>query len=298
MGVYKAEAIVLRSRKLNEADNLITLFSREHGKIHAVAKGVRKPKSRKRGGVQLFTHGKFLLYEGKTLDHITQCESKNSFAKLVGDLELFAHAAYLAEMVDGLLAENEPQEGVYLLLLTCLHLLEHHNPELLARAFELRLANLLGYRPQLAECVHCGKTMPFKQIKFSAALGGVLCPACWGQDVFAGKCSLGTLGALQQLQRMDLRRLGVLKLTPETRKEMEKILRLFLGYRLEKRLKALDFLQLISESRDGYTTGSLAATKDIMFLEQGKEAKLWKEDAANETVKKQDTQERNVTGEN
>ncbi|MDA8211217.1 MAG: DNA repair protein RecO [Clostridia bacterium] len=298
MGIYKAEAIVLRSRKLNEADNLITLFSREHGKIHAVAKGVRKPKSRKRGGVQLFTHGKFLLYAGKSLDHITQCESKNSFAKLVGDLELFAHASYLAEIVDGLLAENEPQEEVYLLLLTSLHLLEHHNPELLARAFEVRLANLLGYSPQLTECVHCGKTMPVKQIKFSAALGGVLCPACWGQDSFASRCSLGTLGALQQLQRMDLRRLGVLKLTPEIRREMEKILRLFLSYRLEKRLKALDFLQMISEARDGYTTGSLAATKDDVFLEQGKEAKSWNEDAANEVAERQDTLGRNVTAEN
>jgi DNA repair protein RecO (recombination protein O) len=280
VGSYKAEAIVLRSRKLNEADNLITLFSREHGKLCVVAKGVRKPTSRKRGGVQLFTHGNFLLYTGKTLDYITQCESKNSFAKLVRELELFAHASYLAEIVDGLIVEKQPQEEVYLLLLTCLHLLEHHNPELLTRAFELRLVNLLGYRPQLTECVHCAQPLPAKQFKFSAALGGVLCPACWGEDFFASKCSPATLGALLQLQRMDLRRLGVLKLNPEIRQEMAKLLRLFLNYRLERKLKALDFLELISESSDGNATGSLATTK------QGKEATWWKKDAANYIPKK------------
>ncbi|HEX3032864.1 MAG TPA: DNA repair protein RecO, partial [Bacillota bacterium] len=68
MAIYKVEAIVLRSRKLNDADNLITLFSREQGKIQVVAKGVRKPQSRKRSGVQPFTHGSFQLYQGKTLD--------------------------------------------------------------------------------------------------------------------------------------------------------------------------------------------------------------------------------------
>ncbi len=236
----------MRSRKLNEADNLITWFSREHGKIQAVAKGVRKPNSKKRGGVQLFTHGKFLLYTGRTLDHITQCESNNSFGKLTADLRLFAHASYLVEILEGMLVESEPQPEVFLLLLTCLHLLELHDPELLVRAFEIRLANLLGYKPELVHCVHCGQERPFKQVKFSAALGGILCPACWGEDAFASKCNLGTISALQQLEKMDLRRLGVLKLNIELREEMAKLLRLFLSYRLEKKIKAWDFLQLMN----------------------------------------------------
>lgn len=263
MGVYKAEAIVLRSQKLNEADNLITLFSREHGKLRVVAKGVRKPASRKRAGVQLFTHGDFLLYHGRSLDHITQCESRTSFHRLVGNLDLFAYATYFVELVDGLLAENQPQEEVYLLLLTCLHLLEVSDPELLTRAFEIRLINLLGYQPQLGECVQCGQSLPFGEVRFSAALGGILCPSCRGQDQFASRCSLGALAALQQLQRLDLRRLTVLKLNQDIRRELDKMLRVFLGYRLEKKVKSWEFLQQVSESGDS------------VLLEQGREAVSW-----------------------
>ncbi|HEX3030679.1 MAG TPA: DNA repair protein RecO [Bacillota bacterium] len=248
MAVYKTEALVLRSRKLNEADNLITLFSREHGKIKTAAKGVRKTKSHKRSGVQPFTHGVFLLYQGRTLDHITQCESKSTFPGLLADLDLFAYASYLAELVDGFTVEHQPQEELFVLFLTVLHLLEHSDPELLSRAFEIRLANLVGYQPQLSACVNCGRAMPFQPIRFSASMGGVLCPACAGQDEFASRCSPGTIGALQQLQRMELTRLSILRLSPEIREELSKMLRVFLGYRLEKKIKAWDFLQALNDS--------------------------------------------------
>ncbi|MEG3067513.1 MAG: DNA repair protein RecO [Syntrophaceticus schinkii] len=114
MGIYKAEAIVLRSIVYGEADRILTLFTREDGKVSAIAKGVRKTTSRLRGAVQLFSHTRLVLYSGRSLDTVSQGEAEDEFSYLERDLECFATASYCAELVSRLTPEREaPAEGVF-----------------------------------------------------------------------------------------------------------------------------------------------------------------------------------------
>ncbi|MDA8235864.1 MAG: DNA repair protein RecO [Clostridia bacterium] len=247
MGIYKAEAIVLRTRKYSEADQLVTLFSRQRGKIPAIAKGVRKVKSRRRGGVQPFTHGAFVLYEGRSLDHITQGDVIDAFPALTADLDRLAYASYITELVDGLVEEGQQNEKVFLLLLTTLHLMTTEDPEILTRVFEMRLTNFLGYCPELDSCVNCGGELG-TAVRFSPELGGVLCGRCLSHDPMAARLTPATLAVMKQLLKMDLRRLGVLKVNQGIRSELEKLLNRYLDLRLERRLRSRDFVITVKET--------------------------------------------------
>lgn len=247
MGPYQVEAVVMRSRSYGEADAILTLYSREKGKIHAIAKGVRKPKSRKRAGVQLLNHGKFLLYEGKSLDTVNQCEAIAAFAFLQDDLVKMAYANYLAELLEAFTVEGEGNDPLFFLFLTTLHLLADHDPELLVRSFELRFLSILGYRPVLEVCASCGEQLT-AEVRFSSELGGVLCSSCFGKDQYAVRCSRGTVEIMKNLIKQDLRRLKILKVNKESKEELAKILRWYILARSEKNLKTLSFLDLVESN--------------------------------------------------
>jgi DNA repair protein RecO len=128
MGIYKAEAIVLRSMVYKEADRILTLFTREEGKVSAIARGVRKTTSRLRGAVQLFSHTHLVLYSGRSLDTVSQGDAEEHFSYLEQDLERFSTASYCAELVDRLTQAREQQPKVFFLLLSALRALKNGNP--------------------------------------------------------------------------------------------------------------------------------------------------------------------------
>ncbi len=117
MPVYKTEAIVLRQQALGEADRIVTLFTREYGKLRAAAKGIRRPASRLGGRLEPFTHARLLLARGRTLDVIAQAEIVEAFAGVRADLIRSAYAAYVAELVDRGLADRDPHQEVFALTL-------------------------------------------------------------------------------------------------------------------------------------------------------------------------------------
>ena len=123
MPVYKAEAIVLRQQALGEADRIVTLFTREYGKLRAAAKGIRRPASRLGGRLEPFTHARLLLARGRTLDVIAQAEIVEAFAGVRADLIRSAYAAYVAELVDRGLADRDPHQEVFTLTLDVLETL-------------------------------------------------------------------------------------------------------------------------------------------------------------------------------
>ncbi len=240
---YKTEGVIIRVRDYSEADRIVTLFSRDYGKVQAIAKGCRKQQSRKRGIIQLFTYGEFALYRGRNLDTITQCESKESFGILRENLERMAYGAYMAELLDGFITSGEPHEDLFNLTLICLHLLTVEDPELVRRTFETRIMALLGYQPHLDDCVNCGRPLNGPRVAFSSRMGGSLCELCAHHDIDSLACSIGSLHMLKRLAGWDLKRLGVLKLTGNTRQEIGKILKTYISQRLEREIKAEEFLQ-------------------------------------------------------
>ena len=177
MPSYRAEAIVLRTHKLGEADRIITLLTRERGKIRAVAKGVRRTKSKFGARLEPFSRVDLLVFEGKSLDIITQAESLNAYGQdLALDYSLWTAGQTMLETADRLTPEDSiSAESQYLLLVGALRTLVsgEHAASLVLDAFLLRSLSMAGYSPTLNACVICGVagTQPF----FHVSTGGALC---------------------------------------------------------------------------------------------------------------------------
>jgi len=242
MGLYKTKALVLRSRKYQETDCLLTLLTQKKGKISAIAKGVRKPNSRLRGGVQLFTHNEMLLNEGRNLDIVTQSECLEAFSIVGTDLEAMAVACYWCELLDSFLPLEQNDEELYTLALAGFHFLALEHQELQVRALEIKLLTSLGYMPSLDKCVFCGQPVEMeKRVFFAVHLGGVLCSACDKEDAMI--FSIEALKAWQQIQRMELSKLNRLKVSKAGLRILDGVLEKFLIYQLDYPLKSRQVLK-------------------------------------------------------
>ncbi len=177
---YRAESITLRRSDLGEADRILTLYTREHGKRRAVAKSVRRPQSRLAGHIELFTHAEVFLAVGTNLDVLTQATAIEVFPAIADDLARFARASWAAELVDRLTPEEEADPQLFAHLLETIRLLagdQGHEPVHL-RQFEILALKTLGYRPHLDSCVECGRELEERPNIFSPTAGGVICPSC------------------------------------------------------------------------------------------------------------------------
>lgn len=247
MGVYNAEAIVIRVRDFDEADKIAVLLTREEGKVQAVARGARRPRNRYAAATQLFSHLKVSLFHGRSLDSMSQAEITESFRHLREDLVRMAYGAYVCEVVDEMVKERQPNESVYLLLLTTLHLLNEleMQPEPILRAFELKLLSILGFRPSLAECVACGANLgdaAGPHVRFTPALGGVLCPTCPSEGEAVHRISRGTLETMKRLLDGDIRRAHVIRIVGEMALEFDRVISAYIAHRTGRDLKSKEFL--------------------------------------------------------
>ncbi len=240
---YQTEAIILRRSDFSEADRLLTLYSREKGKVRAIAKGARKPQSRKTGHVELFMRTRFLLATGRDLDIITQAELVEAYEGLRTSLVRTTYAAYAIELLDRFTAEEDKNLALYDLLANTLARLEKASDLLLAaRYYELRLLALSGYQPQLFTCVGCDKPIEEEDQFFSAELGGLLCPGCIERDRRARPISAGAVKVLRYLQSRDWGTVRALRLRRPVQAELEGVMHFYLTYLLERQLKSVDFL--------------------------------------------------------
>ena len=255
--VYRVEAIVLKRADHGEADRLLTLLTPDLGKMRAIAKGARKPSSRKSGHVELFTHCALMLAKGKTYDVVTQADTIDSFIELRDNLDRIGYAYYIAELIDRFSEEATENRSVYDLFLNTLGWLgiASTNPDLLARFFDLRLLEFVGYRPQLFDCIHCGKAVAPIENYFSAEAGGVLDPECAQAQRRvrdAQKISLNALKVLRYLQTREWETVRGLRLTAEAMSEVEMLLQRYIVHHLERNLKSVDFLhELKMRAHDG-----------------------------------------------
>ncbi len=176
--VYRAEGVILRRRNLGEADSILTVFSGSEGKFEAIAKGVRKARSRMRGHLEPLTRSRVLVAHGRSLDIFTQAETVDAYRRLREDLDASAEAIYCLELVDRFTEEREPIPELYALLVTALELLESGSGGAVTRHFELRLLALLGYEPHVDGCVLCGGRLPEEETLLSPAAGGLVCRQC------------------------------------------------------------------------------------------------------------------------
>ena len=200
---YRDDGVVLRTQKLGEADRIITLLTRQNGRVRAVAKGVRRTKSRFGARLEPFTHVDVMLHPGRSLDVITQAEVIRPYgAPLAEDYPRYTAGTAMLETAERLTdAEGEPAVQQYLLLLGGLRALTggEHAPGLVLDAFILRSLAVAGYAPSFHDCAQCGaepsESAPFRF--FAVPAGGVVCPDCKpAAAAVPQRATLDLLGAL------------------------------------------------------------------------------------------------------
>lgn len=249
MAFYKTEGIVLRSRPYSETDNLLTIITPTYGKVSAIAKGIRKPKSRLRGGVMLFSFSNMMLSKGKSLDIVTQAESIEPFSLLRDDYNLLHYTSYLAEVVMGLTPEAEQDERLFAIILAAWHILEStDNPILMTQMIELKLIKHLGYEPQIESCVFCGRVPQSNKIKLDVEYGGVVCENCSENNTHTKIVGREAWQILRQLYSMDLTKIHRLKVSSVAQKEMLEFLHTYLQHRLDSKIKSWSLLKVINDA--------------------------------------------------
>ena len=244
--LYRTEAVVLRRMDLGEADRLLTVYSAEHGKLRLVAKGVRKVRSRKAGHLEPFTRVELQIARGHDLDVVTQAQALDLHTGLHQDLERFGYAAYVVELMDRFTVQEGESRGLYRLLVETLdRLAEPVEPAAVVDYYQLRLLDLLGYRPELFRCLGCGAEVQPVDQHFSAVAGGVLCPECGPRRAEARGLSLPVLKVLRHFQRSTYDQALQPRVRFEILDEAGMVLEGYVSYLLERRLQAPAFVRQV-----------------------------------------------------
>ncbi len=251
--LYRTEAIILRRQDFGEADKLLTIYSPGFGKTRVLAKGIRRPKSRKGGHVELFTHSSLLIAKGKSLDIVTQAETIHSFLPIRRELVRTGYAYYAAELLDKFTEEGVDDKPLFDLFLRALFWLsEAEDLDLVLRYFELHLLRHAGYAPQLFECLRCSCLIESATSFFSLEYGGLLCAHCGEGERGCQEVSPQALDALRHLQSRDYADCCRLKPGRLAHEELETLMRRYIVYLLERRLKSVDFIDALRR-QDGAT---------------------------------------------
>ncbi len=264
---YPIEAIVLRRTDIGEADRILTLFTPNKGKMRAVAKGIRRPISKKAGHLELLACSQLQLALARNLDIITQAEGRENFLQLRSELWHMTCGYYIVELVDRFLEDLTPHQDIYALLLETLRYLdadagalqqqraskeeihedqeeEHGHTRLLLRYFELHLLSAIGYEPALYQCAHCANELRPEENGFRASLGGALCPQC--SRFWERRLSLNALKVLRFLQHRKWVEASYLNLDTKLQVELEAVMHDLLRFHLERDLKSWSFLDMLN----------------------------------------------------
>lgn len=262
--LYRTEAVVLRRRDLGETDRILTLYTPQQGKMNAIAKGVRKPSSRKAGHLELFTHSQLLVARGRNLDIITQAEAIHDYRALREDLDRVTYAHYVVELLDRFASEGQENQPAFALLVETLgRLCEAPDLPLAVRHYELQLLVLEGYQPQFFRCLDCGDLIQPVTNYFDPEKGGTLCPRCGegllgrpGAPSRIRPVGVNTLKVLRYLQTHDYAESSRLRLKTHTHRDVEALMLHYITYILERNLKSVDFIRrLRQEGANGTSSG-------------------------------------------
>ena len=244
----KTPAIVLRRARLKEADRIITLFTRELGKVSALARGVRKSTSKLAGHLETLNYADVTLARGKNLHTIIGSQTLNPHLGVRSSLERTSYALYFAELVYLFTPEEQPNIPVFELLAETLESAgSTENLELLSRYFELCLLKTMGFQPQLRVCISCGAELKAVTNYFSNTLGGTLCPNC-ATTATVQPVSVNGLKVLRFFTENNSCDASRLKLSVTLNKEIKLLLSNYLRFLLEREIKCTSWLHQLEIS--------------------------------------------------
>jgi DNA repair protein RecO (recombination protein O) len=242
--LYKTEAIVLRQRRLAEADRILTIYTPTLGKLDVKARGVRRVTSRMSGHLQPLTRCMLQIAQGHATDVVAGCETLESFPALAGDLDRLSRAVYVAELIDRFIPEQSQSYPTYRLLLDTLRRLgESDHPDTVLRFTEIHLLDQCGFRPELESCVSCGTTLLPEQNFFAPQSGGAVCRPCASGVPGTRVLTLNALKILRLLQRGSYNDVARLKVPDELGVEVERHLRSYIVCVLERDVNSAGFIE-------------------------------------------------------
>jgi DNA repair protein RecO (recombination protein O) len=240
----RVEGIVLQHTDFGEADRLLTIYTRELGKIRAIVKGVRKPRSRKAGHIEPFTRTALLLARGRNLFILTQAEAIDLYSHIKEDLVLLGYGSYIIELLSSFTFDGEENQSLYRLVKNALHRIDRgDDPNLVTHYYEIRLLDIVGYRPKLFNCAQCTNEIKAEDQYFSSTQGGILCPRCGSRSPESRPISMDALRYLRHFQRSSYNEASRAKIQPTIYSEIESIIYTYLTHILEKGLKSPSFLK-------------------------------------------------------
>ncbi|MBD0379117.1 DNA repair protein RecO [Paenibacillus sedimenti] len=237
------QGIVLRSMDYGEGNKIISLFTPELGKVSIMARGAKKMKSRHAAVTQLFTYGDFVFFkQSGQMGTLNSAEIIEAHHALREDLYMSAYASYLVELTDKMLGDEEGSSYLFEQVKAGLAAIEEgKDMQIVVHLYEMKMFDLAGYLPVTDACVSCGAESPITA--FSPAMGGILCARCRHKDPVAIPIGEGALKLLKLFPRMDMRRLGTIKVKEETKAQLKQCLRAYMDVHVGIQWKARGFIE-------------------------------------------------------
>lgn len=235
----KTNGIVLRETQYRDSDKLLTLLTDELGKLTVKARGAKSARSKNKAACQLLAYSEFTLSERQGRYTVAETVPLEQFAELRGDLELLSLASYFAQVTDTVAQENDPQPELLSLLLNALYALGRLRlPQGTVKAvFELRLACIAGFLPDLRGCLACGRE---DCDRFNVTQGALQCARCPG-DGIRMPLSPGALAAMRYVCSCPAKKLFAFQASDEALRQLRDIAETYLCMRLERGFSTLDF---------------------------------------------------------
>ena len=247
--LQKCEGIVIRTTDYGETNKIVTLYTREWGKVGIMARGAKKPNSRLSSITQLFTHGYFLVQRGSGLGSLQQGEINTSMRSIGEDIFLTAYASYIVELTDKCTEEKKSNPFHFELLYQTLNYMnEGYEPDILMNIYEMKMLNVMGLYPILNQCSVCGSTDG--HFSFSIREGGFICHRCLDKDPYHFKISPASVNLLRLFYYFDLSRLGTISVKDETKEELKKVITAYYEEYSGLHLKTKKFLNSMDQFRN------------------------------------------------
>lgn len=246
MPIQKTDAIVIRSYPFGEYHKIITFYTSDFGKVRAAAYGVRGPKSRFGGSLELLNHGTLVFSErpNRDLRTVQDFDLINAFDEIKEDFDRTTYGCYLVELVNAIESDQTANRGVFRLLQHGFDGLSRVDDiALLARGFELKLLDIAGFAPQLSQCVVCSSPPSGAALRFSTRLGGVLCEDCTPNDANAPQFTRGSCELMKYLRNCDFVNLNRVNASTQNHRQLQLVLSRFISYHTELTLKSLKLIE-------------------------------------------------------
>lgn len=248
--IIKTKALVIKEYIVGESDKYVTLFTKEYGKIQALAPKAKKTDRGFASATQLFVYGNFILTSYKDTYRMVNAEIIEMFHNIRNDLERLSYASYMMEFLQYVTEPMLPHVELLKLTLVSLQVLakEQADCHLIRRIYELRALSELGFRPQLLACTDCGEVIPEEEERryyFSSEAGGLVCGAC--KNYYKGliEMNYGTRYTIQYILTAALKQLYHFTITKQIQKQLDQVCEQYVPYYVDKSFKTLDFIERI-----------------------------------------------------